>query len=103
MKKMFRVNEDGVAEWVVAENKQQAIKFCQQIWGENCIKEAFKEYLQDVPGSTFENFVDYYVQEENPKNKFTFHHDNGEQITKTINEFLNDVREVPSYFACQDY
>lgn len=102
-KKMFGLNEDGVAEWVVADSKQQAFDFADKLWGGMGRGEYFKEYLDDNPGETLEQFIDYFVQEESPEREFTFYHDNGTKETKTIAEWLNGVTEVPSYFACQDY
>lgn len=102
-KKVFRLNEDGVAEWIVAGNKQQAFDFADKLWGGIGRDEHFKEYLADNPEATFEQFLDYFVQEELMNHEFAFRHDDGSVEKKTFREFLDNITEVPSYFACQDY
>lgn len=103
-KKMFRINEDGVPEWVVAVNKEQAIEFYTNLVGEGTVQEAYKEYVLNMPGATFDEFInDYYVKEESPNNSFTLIRDNGEKVKKTVAEFLTGVDVVPFYFACSDY
>ena len=100
---LFRINEDGVTEWVVAANKEQAFEFYTNLVGEGPIQEAYKEYVQDIPEATFDEFIDYYVKEESPKVSFTLIGNNGERVTKTVGEFLIDVDVVPFYFACSEY
>lgn len=102
-KKLFRLNDDGVAEWVVAESKQQAFEFADGIWGGIGKDEYFKEFLEDNPGATFEDFIDYFVVEEDMERLHTFFKDNGDRETKTVREWLDEVTEVPSYFGCSEY
>lgn len=100
---LFRINEDGVTEWVVGVNKGQALEFYTHLVGEDTIQEAYKEYVHDIPGATFDEFINYYIKEESPENSFTLIRDNGERVTKTVGEFLTGVGVVPFYFACNDY
>ncbi|HBV98079.1 MAG: hypothetical protein JL50_00770 [Peptococcaceae bacterium BICA1-7] len=102
-KKMFRINENGVSEWVVAESREQAFEFYREYVGENSVDEDYKRYLRENPGNSFEDFMDYYVKEEEMDREFTLHNDDGTKERKTIREFLEDESEVPSYFACEDY
>lgn len=102
-KKMFCINEDGVSEWVVAESKEQAFEFYRELVGEKCIEEDHQQYLKDMPSSSFEDFMDYYVKEEEMDKEFTLHNDDGTKERKTIREFLEGESVVPSYFACEDY
>lgn len=99
-RKMFRINEDGVPEWVVAANKEQAVEFYTNLYGESTVQEAYEEYMLDIPGVTFGEFIDYYVKEESPDRSFTLIRDDEEKVKKTIGEFLTGVDEVPFYFAC---
>ncbi len=103
-KKMFCFNEDGVAEWIVAESIEQAIKFYEEITG-GAMTQTFKEECADpnYSAETWEDFVASYVKEESPDKEFTMHWDNKRAETKTIREFLSGVNEVPCYFACQEY
>ncbi|WP_449240564.1 hypothetical protein [Desulfoscipio gibsoniae] len=104
-KKMFALNEDGVTEWVVAENKNQALSFAAGIWGIDCVLEYFKEYLQDVPDGTVNDFIDSFAKEV-PRSSIFTHCEYGDNckdvITRTIGEFLDDTTKVPSYFAYQE-
>ncbi|SHF56017.1 protein of unknown function [Desulforamulus putei DSM 12395] len=102
-KNLYRLNDDGVAEWVVAETKQQAFEFADEIWGGIGRDEYLKEFLEDNPGATFEDFIDYFVVEEDMERLHTFFKDNGDRETKTVREWLDEVTEVPSYFGCSDY
>lgn len=101
-RKMFRINEDGVPEWVVAANKEQAVEFYTNLYGEGTIQEAYGEYVLDIPGATFDEFIDYYVKEENPERSFTLICGDGQKVTKTVGEFLIGVDVVPFYFACSE-
>ncbi len=100
---LFRINDDGVAEWIVAETKLQAFEFADKFWGGLARGEYFKEYLEDNPGATIEEFIDYFVTLEDPEKQFTFHKDNGDRETKTIREWLENETEVPGYFGCSEY
>ncbi len=102
-KNLFRLNDDGIAEWVVAESKQQAFIFADTMWGGIGKDEYLKEYLEDNPDANLEDFIDYFVTLEDPKKLHTYHKDNGDRETKTIKEWLEDVKEVPSYFGCSEY
>ena len=102
-KKMFCINEDGVSEWVVAESREQALEFYREVVGESCVDEDYQRYLRENPGSSLENFIDYYMKEEEMDGEFALQNDDGTKERKTIREFLEDVSEVPSYFACEDY
>ncbi|MBM7854927.1 hypothetical protein JOC37_001307 [Desulfohalotomaculum tongense] len=74
-KKMFRLNEDGVAEWIIAKNKKQALEYADSLWG-GVVDDYYKEFLECNPGATFEEFVDYFVQEEPLNREFTLVKDN---------------------------
>lgn len=102
LKKMFCFNEDGVAEYIVAENIDQAIVCYENITG-GAMKQTFEEEQKGDNTLTWEAFVAGYVKEESPDKEFTMHWDKDRVETKTIREFLREVQEVPSYFACQDY
>lgn len=105
-KKMFCLNKEGIAEWVVSYSAEQAIKFYEEITG-GSIKQTFEEereterkYSRDL---TWEDFIAGYIEEESPDKEIAFHHDDGRVETKTIQEFLDEITEVPSYFACSDW
>ncbi|MEW6065598.1 MAG: DUF3797 domain-containing protein [Bacillota bacterium] len=102
-KNLYRLNDDGVAEWVVAETKQQAFEFADEIWGGIGKDEYLKEFLEDNPWASFEEFIDYFVVEEDMERLHTFIKDNGDRETKTVREWLAEVTEVPSYFGCSEY
>ena len=102
-KKLFRLNEDGVAEWIVSENKNQAISYAATIWGIDCVLEYFQDFLRDNPDGKISEFIDGFVKEETLDKIFTLHHEDGRKETKTIGEFIKNITEVPSYLACQDY
>jgi hypothetical protein len=100
-KKMFLFNEDGVAEWIVAESIEQAIKFYEEVTG-GSMAQTFN--LDKNLYGSWEEFVDGYVKEEPLDKVFNYHDYRGKDIEKkTVQEFLNDVEEVPSYFACSEY
>lgn len=103
IKNLYRLNDDGIAEWVIAESKQQAFEFADEIWGGIGKDEYFREFLEDNPGATFDDFINYFVTLEDPEKLHTIIKDNGDRLTKTIKEWLDDVTEVPSYFGCSDY
>lgn len=105
-KKLFRLNEDGVAEWIVAKNKSQALSFASNLWGIDCVLQYFQEYLDDCPEESYKEFIDYFVKEEEMDQNFVYMQDEQGKIsteTKTVKEWLDTVEEVPSYFACQEY
>lgn len=101
-KKMFCFNEDGVASWIIAQDIEQAIVFHENTTG-GAMKETFEEEKKGDSNLTWEEFVAGYVREESPDKEFTMHWDKDRVETKTFREFLQEVKEVPSYFACQDY
>lgn len=43
--------------------------------GEKCVEEDYQYYLRDVPGSSFEDFIDYLVREVEMDREFTLHND----------------------------
>jgi len=94
-KKMFCINEDGVSEGVVAKSKEQGFEFYRELVGEKCVEEDYQYYLRDVPGSSFEDFIDYLVREEEMDREFTLHNDDGTKERKTIREFLEGESECP--------
>lgn len=105
MKKLFKCNEDGIAEWCVASDKLSAYIYMQQCWGESTMKEYEDEYLSDNKGSTREDFIENFFIEEDPEKEFRIDDDgpNGESVTKKVYEWLEDISEIPSYFCCQDF
>ncbi|HBV95533.1 MAG: hypothetical protein JL50_09590 [Peptococcaceae bacterium BICA1-7] len=86
--------------WLRAESR---LEFYKDLVGEKCVEEDYQYYLRDIPGSSFEDFIDYLVKEEEIDGEFTLHNDDGTKVKKTIREFLEEVSEVPSYFACEDH
>lgn len=102
-KKMFLINEDGIAEWVVAFSKEQAIDYYQHLTG-GSLTQDFNEEQADGNSQTWEEFIDSTVKEEALDKVFTYHDYCGKgDVQKTVSEFLEDVTEVPSYFACSEY
>lgn len=102
-KKMYRLNEDGVPEWFIAENENQALSYAACVWGIDCVLQYFKEFLEDNPNGTIAEFIGDFVKEEKQEDNFSFHHENGQMETKTVKEFLDEVSDVPCYFACGNY
>ncbi|HBX22646.1 MAG TPA: hypothetical protein DEF34_03260 [Desulfotomaculum sp.] len=105
-KKMFALNEDGVTEWVIAENKNQALSFAANMWGIDVVLNYYAEDKESNPELTVKEFIDGFVREVPSESMFT-HHEYGDShkdvVKKTMGEFLDDATEVPCYFACQDY
>lgn len=106
-KKMFCFNVDGVAEWVVASTLEQAIEFYEKATG-GAMREAFEEerkFEQKHGGDlTWEEFIRWYVKEELPDREFILYDgENGHKQTKTIQQFLDEITEVPSYFASLEW
>lgn len=105
-KKMFCFNEDGVAEWIVASALEQAIEFYEKVTG-GAMREAFEEErkFEQKHGRdlTWEEFIRWHVKEESPDREFTLYGENGYKQTKTIQQFLDEITEVPSYFASQEW
>jgi hypothetical protein len=102
MKKLFKCNEGGVAEWCVAESDLQAYDFMKDLWGASTMQEYVDEYLDD--NMTFEDFLnDFFVEEDVNKN-FTISDAgvNGEPVTKKVSEWI-EGEEAPSYFCCENY
>jgi len=104
-KKIFRCNDDGVAEWCVAEDKEQAYKFLSDLWGEVTMKEYEKDYFDNNPEATLDEFIDDFFEEESDDKEFTIV-DAGEgdtPVTKKISEWLEDIETVPSYLCCAEW
>lgn len=102
-KKLFKLNEDGVAEWYVATSKNQALTYATSLWGIDCTLEYFQDYMRDVPDGKISDFIDEFVKEEDMEVMFSFRHDDGRVEAKKVREWLRAVSEVPSGFAAQDY
>jgi len=100
---MFCINEGGVAEWIVAKNRKQALKFYSELVGEDVIKETYEDVKQSDPDLTYKEFLEDYIREESPDKLFPLYLENGEKVTKTVREHLKDVLIVPNYFGCSDY
>lgn len=105
MKKLYKCNDDGVAEWCVATSKMSAYVFMSKIWGEGTMKDYEDEYLDDNKGSTTGDFIENFFIEEEPERDFTIIDagPKGEPVTKKVSEWLKDVTVVPSYFCCENY
>jgi hypothetical protein len=105
VKKMFKLNPDGVSEWIIAENKNQAIAYAGLQWGIDVVLEHYQEFKENTPEATISDFIDYFAKEEPMNKKFT-HCEYGpnydQVVTKTIKEFLEDHDQVPCYFACSE-
>lgn len=101
--KLYCLNGDGSSEWIFAKNKYEALELAARIWGICCVLEQFKEHLLGNPDDDERDFIEYFVQEE-PGNKiFTFTHLNGQEEIKSIDEWIKDAKECPSYFASEEY
>jgi hypothetical protein len=104
-KKIFRCNDDGVAEWCVAEDKEQAYKFLSDLWGAETMKECEEYYFDNNPQATLDEFIEDFFEEEPDEKEFMIN-DAGEgdtPIIKKISEWLKDIDAVPSYFCHEDY
>jgi len=104
-KKLFKLNEDGIAEWIVAESKEQAYEYAKNLWGEDTMKEYADEYFSGNPDGTLESFIDEFVIEEPEDKEFTIYDagENGMPVTKIVAEWLKDVQEVPLWFCCENF
>jgi len=102
-KKLFRLNGDGVAEWIVATDKRKALEFAAGVWGIDTVLDHFREHLKHNQDSNPGEFIDYFVKEEPADKAFTLHREHNGPITKTTKEHLDGISEVPSYFACENW
>jgi uncharacterized Zn finger protein (UPF0148 family) len=103
-KKIFALNEDGVAEYVAATNKDQAVQFAEKCWGKKVVEEYFDEFMKTNPDSNWDEFVEDFGREMEEDEEFSLYSDkDGKTTTKTIGEFLQDITEFPSYFANSEY
>ncbi|WP_427340949.1 hypothetical protein [Caloranaerobacter sp. DY30410] len=100
IKKMFRLNDDGVAEFIVAKSKLEALNYAANIWGIDTVLAIYDDYKKYNPDMTPEKFIETFVID----GVFTHYEygEHGKTVTKTIKEFLDDIEEVPSYFAYED-
>lgn len=92
----------AISTYFSISRREQAIEFYNNLTGGAMTQ----DYNQDKDlYHSWEDFVDGYVKEEPLDKVFTYYgyQNTGEDIKKTIQEFLDDVEEVPSYFACSEY
>jgi hypothetical protein len=96
-KKLFALNEGGVTEMFVAESKKQAYEFAKITWGDETMQEYLDEYIKDVEGSTLEDFIEDFCRECSKDEIIDL-----DGAKKAVSEWLEDVTEVPSWFAVED-
>lgn len=89
IKKLFSCNEDGVTEWCVAKDKKQAYDFMRNLWGTGSMLEYEKEYFEDNPSDSTDDFIEYFFTDVTENENFTEH--------------LKCIDIIPSYFGCEDY
>lgn len=93
-KKMFSLNTDDISEWVIAEDKRQAITFADSAWGGIIQIDYWDEYKEDNPKAKFDDFIEYFVKEEPPEKELMI---DGE-IT-TVRKILDSADEIPSWYS----
>ena len=104
--KMYSFNEEGVAEYVIAQNRNDAIRCIKSIWGEDTWKDCEDDYLKD--GISHEQFLDSFVREMSDNTEFALIDQEGKKITLTVREHIQQIEQTedfrsPCYFACEDY
>ena len=102
-KKLFRLNDDGVTEWFIATSTQEALNYAASVWGAPCLLEYFREYLNYNEGGTIREFIKEFVKEEKPDSYLTLTDEKGQKTTKQVSKWLEEAKECPSFFACEDY
>ncbi|ACL77440.1 hypothetical protein [Ruminiclostridium cellulolyticum] len=102
--KMYALNEDSVAEYIAATSKIEALDYCEDLWGKDVVEQYFNEFKEENPSGTYEDFIEDFVREMPEDEEFSLWNDDiGKVIVKTIGEFLKDITEFPSHFACSEY
>lgn len=100
-KKMFCLNEDSVAEYVVASNRAQAISFYEGLVGKETMDEIKLSFEND--GVLADKFEESFAREMSSEDEFTLMLGGGEEFTAPISEHLKRVVTVPSHYACENY
>lgn len=100
--RIFKCNEDGVAEWCVAANKEQAYEFMRNLWGSDSMKEYENDYYKDFPGSRLEDFIDDFFIEEPMDKVLTVEAEDGTD-TRTVEQWLTRCNTIPSYFCSENF
>ena len=103
-RKLFVLNEDGVAEYVIAESKNQAFKYANNQWGGIGSGEYFEEYKKDYPEATIDEFIEQFVKEMAADEEFTLELEDGTKVTKTVSEHIEDIKgDIPCHLAFESY
>lgn len=103
MAKLFCLNGDALAEYVFAGSKKAALTFAAECWGIETVLEYFKEWLADNPGGNEQEFIEYFAQEVDSNSEFMLKDEYGRAFTKKVYTWINQAKEIPSHFACEDY
>lgn len=107
--RLFRCNTEltEVAEWCIAKDKQEAYKFFNNHWANGDIIEKIylKKYLKSNPSKTIEDFIEYFLIEEDLLADFTHPYGgkNNKPITKKVMEWLEETDNSPSYFCHEKF
>lgn len=98
--KIFNCNTEmtEVAEWCIASDKHEAYEVMDEFWDYGDIMESMyvKKYLKNNPGKTLDDFIEYFFIEEKGEELTLPYGDNNEDVTKTIDEWL----ELSNGLAC---
>ncbi len=104
-RKVFKCNDDGVAEWCIAMDKQQAYEFMLKMWGESTMGEYIEEYYEDNPGSSLDEFIECFFTEMPADQDFCIKDagESGGPLTRKISEWAISAVAVPFYLCCEDW
>jgi hypothetical protein len=106
-RRLYALNWQGVAEYIIAKSPEQAFKFANKFWGGQGMVD-FEDWKQDqkpenLDGVTdFYEFLDDYTREMPMDDDFTIS-GNGNKTVKKIREWCMEAKKSPSYLAAEDY
>lgn len=100
--KFFRLNVNGVTEWIVARSKKKALEHAKEIWGEDVVDEEWLQYKKYNPQATFEDFVEYFVKVQPDREFYTECTECGKMKKTTVQAIINSVVKVPCWVRYQE-
>lgn len=98
---LYKCFRDELAEWIVARNKVEALNYLDVLWGGLAKQEYFRQYKKENPLASYEKFAEDLFQEEPYEKEFTVIKNNGQAITMTVKEWLDQIRIAPTFFSYQ--
>ncbi|MCX7858391.1 MAG: hypothetical protein N2513_10525 [Deltaproteobacteria bacterium] len=102
-RRLYAINELGVAEYVVAKSPEQAFKFVDKLWGGQGMQdfEYWKSHQnpENLDSETdFYDFLDDYIREMQMDEDL-----NIDGNKKKVSEWCMEAKKCPEYLACEDY